>query len=327
MQGGCAATVAAAALCLCACASRSPVLPELLPRAGESVELRDTPFFAQAEYQCGPSALATLLQSTGVDVEPDALVDQVYVPANKGSLQVEMLAATRRAGRIPYEIDPQPRALLTEVAAGRPVLVLQNLGLGVFPIWHYAVVIGFDAVTDSVILRSGTEPRLVNPAGYFLRTWQLAGNWGMVVLRPGEMPAAVDRGRYLRAVALAEAALSPDARTAAYGAALDRWPDDSTAQFGAAFALHAAGDLSGAERAYLKLIANHPRHAAGHNNLAGLLVERGCYSQARELAEQAVAIARRESPGLTEAISDTLRKIPGLPDRRGCRKTRPGPAR
>jgi hypothetical protein len=34
---------------------------------------------------------------------------------------------------------------LREVAAGNPVLVLQNLSFAWAPVWHYAVVMGYDA--------------------------------------------------------------------------------------------------------------------------------------------------------------------------------------
>jgi len=61
-------------------------LPEGLP---QQVELKAVPFFPQAEYQCGPAALATLLVSSGVSTTPEALVPQVYLPARKGSLRLK----------------------------------------------------------------------------------------------------------------------------------------------------------------------------------------------------------------------------------------------
>lgn len=306
--------MAAAVLTLAACASRPPVLPQ----AEVLVELADTPFFPQEDYQCGPAALATLLQTAGVDVQPAALADQVYVPARQGSLQVELLAATRRAGRIPYPIVPDLGALRAQLDAGRPVLVLQNLGLGFMPVWHYAVVIGLDPATDQVILRSGKERRRLTPAREFLRTWRLADAWALVVLQPGEMPAGVERGRYLQAVALAERYLSPPARRDAYRAALARWPDDPTARFGLAYALHMAGDLRGAETAYRTLIAEHPRHAAAYNNLAAVLSARGCRAEARSVADLALEAAGSSAPGLAAAIRDTRDGIPPGPDAADC---------
>ncbi|MCB1785195.1 MAG: PA2778 family cysteine peptidase [Gammaproteobacteria bacterium] len=328
MSGRPGAVLLAAAVALSACASRPPLLPEWVAAGAAPVELSDTPFFAQDAYQCGPAALATVLHRTGVDASPDALAEQVYLPGQKGSLQVELLAATRRSGRIPYAIDPRPQSLFAELAAGRPVLVLQNLGFTWMPAWHYAVVIGFDLSSDSFILRSGTERRLLSPARSFLRTWRLAGHWAMVVLRPGELPAGPDRERYLHAAALTEPYLTPAARGAAYQAALQVWPDDATAHFGSAFALHAAGDLADAEHAYRELLDRQPRHVAALNNLAEVLAARGCYGAARKLARRALQIAGVDAPGLLDAINATLRDIPQQPDRAACADDRDGvPAR
>ena len=67
-----------------------------MPQLTEAVELSDTPFFPQEEYQCGPAALATVLNAAGVGLAPNDLVDQVYLSTQHGSLQVELLAATRK---------------------------------------------------------------------------------------------------------------------------------------------------------------------------------------------------------------------------------------
>ena len=67
---------AAAALSVAACTTRPPVLTAMMPDVTETIELSGTPFFPQEEYQCGPAALATVLNAAGVAVAPDDLVDQ-----------------------------------------------------------------------------------------------------------------------------------------------------------------------------------------------------------------------------------------------------------
>ncbi|MGD9984266.1 MAG: PA2778 family cysteine peptidase, partial [Porticoccaceae bacterium] len=166
----------AAVLLLAACAR----IPVLGPAAGDGarIELAQVPFYPQSAYQCGPAALATVLGQAGVVVDPEQLVAAVYLPERKGSLQVELVAAARRYGRVPYPINPDLAGLLDTLRAGHPVLVLQNLAIERWPLWHFAVVIGFDAQRDEFILRSGTTRREVSSATSFLRTWQRAGNWG-----------------------------------------------------------------------------------------------------------------------------------------------------
>jgi len=124
-------------------------LPQGIP---ESTELREVPFFPQEAYQCGPASLATVLAASGVKVTPEDLLPQVYLPERKGSLQVEMLAAARRHGVVSYQLAPRFEDLLRELAAGNPVIVLQNLSVG--DGWHYAVAVGYDYDGGRLVLRS-----------------------------------------------------------------------------------------------------------------------------------------------------------------------------
>jgi hypothetical protein len=143
---------------LSGCASLFPQTSALLdaPPQGllQRVELAGVPFFPQTEYQCGPAALATVLSHFGAKVTAEELVPQVYLPARQGSLQVEMLAAARRNGLVSYVLAPRFEDLLRELAAGNPVIVLQNLTLWPFERWHYAVAIGYDYHSGELFLRS-----------------------------------------------------------------------------------------------------------------------------------------------------------------------------
>lgn len=294
---------AAAAALLGGCAAR-PELPAELGRR----ELVDVPFFPQSDYDCGPAALATVLAHSGVPVTAEALIDAVYVEALRGSLQAELSAAARRHGRLPYPIEPEPRALLAEVAAGRPVLVLQNLGLPRVPIWHYAVVVGFDALDGRVVLRSGAEKRRVVSARRFFNSWRRAERWGLVVVEPDDVPATAAPERFVRTVVDAERLLPGDAVAAAHAAALARWPDDDTVLFAAAAHAQAVSRLEEAETLYGRLLARRGRHAAARNNLAHVLLERGCAAEALAEARAALAHADPADP-LYAAISDSVREI------------------
>ena len=148
------------------------------------VELEEVPFFPQQKDQCGPAALATVLAAAGVKVTPAELVGKVFLPGRGGSLQLEMVAVTRRYDRIPCVSKVGSEFLLAELQAGRPVLVLQNLGLSWWPIWHYAVVIGFDPARGVFFLRSGVTERLSLSARIFFNTWEASKFWAMV--SPGD---------------------------------------------------------------------------------------------------------------------------------------------
>ncbi len=190
---------------LAGCVTAPSALDGAGPGLPRRVELSETPFFPQDDYQCGPAALATVLTESGITTTPTELVPKVYLPGRKGSFQLELIAAARSYDRLAYVIEPVLPNLLAELAAGRPVLVMQNLGLASWPVWHFAVVIGYDIETDRVVLRSGTRERLVQKTSRFVRSWDLAGRWAMVLLAPGATPAVPDANRYLTAAAGLEA--------------------------------------------------------------------------------------------------------------------------
>ena len=285
------------------------------------MELETVPFHPQTALQCGPAALATVLGAAGDGATPEALQEEVFTPGLGGSLQLELIAAARKRGLLPYVPAPEPGALFGELAAGRPVLVLQNLRLVSWPAWHYAVLVGADATREQVILRSGGEKRLVMPAGSFLRTWDRGGRWAMVLLEPGELPAHPDQEAYRNAVLGLEETGLHVAAARAWGAAVGLWPEDTAALFGFATNSYLAGDLPAARSGYQRLLAKNPGHAAALNNLANVLAAQGCPASARRLATKALATAG--APALIEAARDTLQQVGPGEDGAGCRADPP----
>jgi len=297
-----------AAAVLSGCASFMPQTKELakgLP-AGlpEKVELTETPFFPQTEYQCGPAALATVLNAAGVKVTDAELVPQVYLPERKGSLQVEMLAAARRHGMVSYQLAPRFEDLLREIASGTPVVVLQNLGM-FSDGWHYAVAVGYDYWSGSLVLRSGTLERDVMPFGVHEIVWLRGGYWAMVVVPPDRIPVTADENRWLAAVAALER--SGDARNSrlAYQTFLGRWPDNVNAAIGLANAHHSLGDLKDAEAVLRKAAASAPDSVVVLNNLAQTLSDLGRDQEALPFAERAVA-AGGPFAGAAEKTRDSI---------------------
>lgn len=299
-----AAALLAAACCLLGgCAARTP----LLAPDARGVELADTPFFPQQKYQCGPAALATVLAVSGVQVSPDELVSQVYLPSRKGSLTIEMQAAPRRHGVMSYPLPPRLDAIVAELEGGRPVLVLHNYGLPFLPRWHYAVVIGYDAARQRMLLRSGTTERQVMSAANFMRAWDNADRWAMVLLRPGELPARPELQRYLEAATAFERAASPTAAEQTFHAAVHLWPDDPVAWVGRGTARYRSGDWHAAAADYKHALNLAPALPTARNNLAMALLKMGCPAAARQQLMQLDTAALDAS--LRAAIADTSSQV------------------
>jgi tetratricopeptide (TPR) repeat protein len=259
--------------------------PAALPAGPTS--LPQVPFFAQDDYQCGPAALAMALAADGAPVTADALVPQVYLPAREGSLQAEMLATARRHGRLAVVLPARLDAVLAEVAAGRPVIVLQNLSLPIMPMWHYAVVVGFDLAQRQIILHSGTTPRLAMEMSVFERTWARSGHWAMVVTAPGVLPVTPDAAALLAAAAAFER-VDAAAAGRSYEALTRRDPALFGAWFGLGNARHATGDLAGALQAFSRAAEIDEQAGDAWNNLALTRLALGQLAEARTAAQRAV---------------------------------------
>ena len=219
-----------------------------------STELDHTPFFPQERYQCGPAALTTVLVASGAHASLDDIVDAVFLPGRQGSLQLELVAAARQHDRLPYVINGTLAAIKGELDAGRPVLVLQNLGIAAAPRWHYAVVVGIDVEKADVVLRSGTDRRRATSIDTFLKTWQRGDYWGIVLLRPDELPESVDRTRYVSTISALEETGRYEAASRAWRTALQRWPTNSVVLFGLANSEFRRGKPEVAEARYRELL-------------------------------------------------------------------------
>jgi len=274
----------------------------------DGIELSETVFFPQQRYQCGPASLAMLLTAAGISVTPEELVAKIYLPARKGSLQLELIAATRGYGRIPYVINGNIPALSGELRAGRPVLVLQNLGLSFLPIYHYALVIGL-LPPDKVILRSGVDRRLLMDLNRFLETWEAAGAWAMIALRPGKLPDTLELTDYLISVNSFEQQGNVSGAETAYRAALTISPENEIALFALANNYLLQGENEPAESLFRRLFQINPDHIAAANNLADLLGRRGCYSASLTLINRAATIAANEKSPLTDIVLQTRQDI------------------
>jgi len=275
----------------CATTPQSAALLQQTPtKLPEAFVLADLPFFPQDDYQCGPAALATVLQASGIAITPELLVPLVYVPKRKGSFQIEMTAAARSQGRLVYTLAPELEALLQEVAAGHPALILQNLGLGMLPRWHFAVVKGFDLARKRLLLNSGRIENYEISLATFERTWARADYWAQVVLPPDEVPVTAAALPFFTAVVALEQTGQPDAAMQAYDAGLQRWPEDQHLLMGAGNLHYAQGDSYDALVLFTRVVELYPDFAPAHNNAAQLHHERGDATQALLHARRAVDI-------------------------------------
>jgi len=182
-------------LAMVGCASVEP--PELrhLP---ERVELNGVPFFRGNANQSGPQVLASMLGQQRIRITPGLLVKPLKLPGAEASLQDNMEQLAAQYGLMVYPLDTSLAALLTQVAAGYPVMLRFSDGT----VWsepRYAMLVGYNRTKRTVLLRAGMERRRLMDFNKFESAWKDAGGWAVLILSPEQLPANVDKARWLKA--------------------------------------------------------------------------------------------------------------------------------
>ena len=262
----------------------------------------DVPFFGERDNFCGPSSLAMVLAHAGAPATVPDLADQVYVPGRGGSLQIEMLAAPRAHGLVGVELPPRLDAVLRELAAGTPVVMLVNLGLRSVPAWHYLVATGYDLESGELQVHSAPHAtqRMRFDRVEFL--WRGSRFWSMVAVPPDRVPVTAQMPVHASAVAAFERAGRLPAAQVAWQAHLSRWPDSTLGWFASGNLAHREGRLQDAERSFREAVRVEPAFVPALNNLALTLGERGRVDEGIAVAEQALQAG---GPHL-EAVRATL---------------------
>ena len=274
---------------------------------GTSVQVADVPYFPQTDLQCGPAALASLLAKADMPQPVSTLSSWMFTPALGGTLQQDVLGAARRAGVVPVRIAGKLRALQAQLALGRPVLVLQNLGLRRWPQWHYAVVTALNVQADTVTVGGPAGTADAVSARAFVLAWANADYWALVVLRPSEQPSGLLSGEYMQSIAALESIGRLDAAARGYALGITEWPLDMALVVGAGNVELALGHLDAAAALFERVVASDASNVAALNNLAEVRRRQGRFGEAITLAQRALTFA--SAGALRAAVLDTLAQI------------------
>jgi tetratricopeptide (TPR) repeat protein len=285
-------------------------------RRGDSKDLPShaqivgVPVIAQTENFCGPASLAMMLQWAGAkNVHMETLATQVYTPALQGTLQVDLLAAARRNEKFVVLLKSL-NSMLKEVHEGHPVLVLQNLGLSWYPVWHYAVLTGYDLKENLVTLHSGlSEPSLLK-LSTFDYTWRRGGSWALVILPLGELPSSATEREVIQASVDLEKVIGLGEKTVRiYRAILKRWPGNLESRIALANFYESTGERGRAIKELESAVNTHPQSSPAWHNLAILRFQN--HQKVKALAAAAMAIRTAEE-GRAQEVRQSLNES-GVP--------------
>ncbi|PMZ88177.1 MULTISPECIES: peptidase C39 family protein [unclassified Pseudomonas] len=206
-----AALMAGCVAALAGCAGS--VAPEI-KRLPERVELSGR-FYRGVANQSGPQVLASMLSQQNIVITPGLLDKPLHLPGAEAQLEQNMVNLAREYGMVVYPLDATLPALLTQVAAGYPVMVRFTEGSAMWAEPRYAILTGYNRQKQTVLLRAGMSQRTLMSFSSFESAFKDAGGWAVLIQSPTQIPAQVDQQRWLKAANdLAQAGQEPAAAKA-----------------------------------------------------------------------------------------------------------------
>lgn len=279
------------ALSLTACQT-PPQTKQLLaapPAIASAYAIGQVPFYPQQEFFCGPTTLSEVAGFYGLEKSPAEIAPATFTPDLEGTLQIEMVAATRQLGLVAYEQRANMSQLLSLVAEDIPVIVLQNNSISWLPQWHYAVVIGYDIEAKEVVLHTGvTEAHRLN-FSTFERTWRRANYWMLAMLPASKTSEHLDPFIYTKACQDLINTQQANAGVAALTAATRQWPQYWLPYFLLGNHYFSTEPLIAANW-FEQGLGVAQQQVSYLNNYAMLLSKLGCHSKAAALINRALHI-------------------------------------
>jgi predicted double-glycine peptidase len=145
----------------------------------------DVPFFKQDDYQCGPSALATVVNywygktQSNTHLSQDEIIKEIYSPGAGGTLTIDLELYAERLGFSAEQYSGGIEKLRTSVDKDIPPIILVDYGFSVYQVNHFMVVTGY--TEKGIILNTGRERNKVISNEELIRIWEKTGFWTLVI--------------------------------------------------------------------------------------------------------------------------------------------------
>ncbi len=164
-------------LFLCACASSPTVLPD------ESKMLSGVPFFPQEDYQCGPAALATVMnywyirQGGAERIGINEITRAIYSPGARGVLPSDLENYPKKKGFSAQQFRGSMGDIRDHIDRGIPLILFVEYGLSFYQLNHFLVVTGY--TRDGIIVNSGRRERETVTNSDLEKVWKKTGYWAL----------------------------------------------------------------------------------------------------------------------------------------------------
>jgi ABC-type bacteriocin/lantibiotic exporter with double-glycine peptidase domain len=154
----------------------------IIHQTGPSIEL---PFYRQSDYQCGPSALASVInywnRKAGLpEISLQEIIDSIYSQGARGVLGIDLEIYARKKGFDTIQKSGTVEELKAFINEGIPPIILVSYGFSVYQLDHFMVVKSYN---EKGIIVNSKKPDQFISYKELSRIWKRAGYW-MLVIKP-----------------------------------------------------------------------------------------------------------------------------------------------
>ncbi|OPY78939.1 MAG: hypothetical protein A4E65_02084 [Syntrophorhabdus sp. PtaU1.Bin153] len=164
---------------VCGCAHRSGLI------TSGARHIENVPYFAQEDFQCGPAALATVVnywylrERSGKQLPIETIIADIYSSSARGVLGMDLGLYAQKLG-----FDVAGRAGSVEdikrnIDIGVPVIILVDYGMLAYQQNHFMIAKGY--TIDGVIVNSGRTENQVISAKDLNKIWKKTGFWSLII--------------------------------------------------------------------------------------------------------------------------------------------------
>lgn len=162
-----------------ACGTMSQALP------GDATLLADVPFIKQDDFQCGPSALATVINywdikvGTNRNISLERIVEDIYSPTAKGVLGMDLEQYARKLGFVTQCYSGNIEDIKRRIDEGIPLILFVDYGISSYQRNHFLVTTGYTG--DAIIVNSGKRENEIIPAERLKKIWKKTDFWTLLI--------------------------------------------------------------------------------------------------------------------------------------------------
>ena len=147
----------------------------------------EVPFFPQETFQCGPAALATVINywygkaGTAKILTPETIGAEIYSPSARGVLGIDLELYARKLGFQAEQAVGTIDRLKSSIDRGVPPLLLVDYGFSLYQRNHFMVVKGYS--DRALLVNSGGRENELVANEDLLKVWKKTGYW-MLLVKP-----------------------------------------------------------------------------------------------------------------------------------------------